>query len=148
MANILVIGASSGIGLELARQLSEDNELWTISRNEPDEVIGHHIQWDATSGDLPSDMLPDSLHGFVYCPGTIRLQPFERTTDQHFLDDLEVNLLGAVRAFRAALPSLKNAEQASCVFYSTVAVTTGMPMHSSIAAAKGAIEGLTRSLAA
>jgi NAD(P)-dependent dehydrogenase (short-subunit alcohol dehydrogenase family) len=34
------------------------------------------------------------------------------------------------------------------VLFSTVAVTTGMPMHASIASAKGAIEGLTRSLAA
>jgi NAD(P)-dependent dehydrogenase (short-subunit alcohol dehydrogenase family) len=148
MANILIIGASSGIGLELARQLAGDHDLWTTSRNKPDEVLGQHIQWDASSADFPADLLPDTLHGFVYCPGSIRLQPFDRTTDQHFLDDLEINVLGAVRAFRAALPALRKAEQGSAVFYSTVAVGTGMPMHSSIAAAKGAIEGLTRSLAA
>jgi NAD(P)-dependent dehydrogenase (short-subunit alcohol dehydrogenase family) len=148
MANFLIIGASSGIGLELARQLSEDHELWTTSRSLPEEVTGHHIEWEASSEEFPGDLLPESLDGFVYCPGSIRLQPFERTTDQHILDDLEVNLLGAVRAFRAALPALRKAGQASAVFYSSVAVTTGMPMHSSIAAAKGAIEGLTRSLAA
>ena len=116
MANILIIGASSGIGLELARQLSEDHELWTTSRSQPEEVIGHHIEWDVSSDDFPADLLPESLEGFVYCPGSIRLQPFDRTTDQHFLDDLEVNLLGAVRAFRAALPALRKAEQASAVF--------------------------------
>jgi NAD(P)-dependent dehydrogenase (short-subunit alcohol dehydrogenase family) len=147
VANILIIGASSGIGLELARQLSGNNALWTTSRNLADEVIGQHILWDA-SNDFPADLLPDTLDGFVYCPGSIRLQPFERSTDQHFLEDLDLNLLGGIRAFRAALPALKNAEKASAVFYSTVAVTTGMPMHSSIAAAKGAVEGLSRSLAA
>jgi NAD(P)-dependent dehydrogenase (short-subunit alcohol dehydrogenase family) len=49
---------------------------------------------------------------------------------------------------RAALPCLKAPDRASVVLFSTVAVTTGMPMHASIAAAKGAVEGLTRSLAA
>lgn len=34
------------------------------------------------------------------------------------------------------------------VLFSTVAVKTGMPFHASIASAKGAVEGLTRSLAA
>jgi len=43
---------------------------------------------------------------------------------------------------------MKKAGNASVVLFSTVAVQTGMPYHSSISAAKGAIEGLTRSLAA
>jgi NAD(P)-dependent dehydrogenase (short-subunit alcohol dehydrogenase family) len=46
------------------------------------------------------------------------------------------------------MPALKAAPQASVVLFSTVAVSTGMPMHASVAAAKGAVEGLTRSLAA
>ena len=65
-----------------------------------------------------------------------------------FREDFELNLLGAVRALKASMPALKAAPMASVVLFSTVAVTTGMPMHSSIAAAKGAVEGLTRSLAA
>ena len=42
----------------------------------------------------------------------------------------------------------KSALPSSIVLFSTVAVQTGMPFHASIASAKGAIEGLTRSLAA
>ena len=45
-------------------------------------------------------------------------------------------------------PKMKRADGASVVLFSTVAVQTGMGFHSSIAASKGAIEGLTRSLAA
>ena len=84
----------------------------------------------------------------MYCPGTIRLQPFDKINDQAYEDDFRVNLVGAVRAIGAALPALKAAEQASVVLFSTVAVTTGMPMHACVGAAKGAVEGLARSLAA
>ena len=56
--------------------------------------------------------------------------------------------MGAVKTLQAVLPLLQKSDQASIVFYSTVAVQTGMPFHASVAAAKGAIEGLTRSLAA
>ncbi len=49
---------------------------------------------------------------------------------------------------QAALPALNAAPQAAVVLFSTVAVSTGMPMHASVASAKGAVEGLTRSLAA
>ncbi len=56
--------------------------------------------------------------------------------------------MGAIRAIRACIPALRRANSASVVLFSTVAVTQGMLMHASVAAAKGAVEGLTRSLAA
>jgi len=65
------------------------------------------------------------------------------------LADFQINLLGAVKSIQACLPGLKKADSpASIVMFSTVAVETGMPFHASIASAKGAIEGLTRALAA
>ncbi|MGF1548113.1 MAG: SDR family NAD(P)-dependent oxidoreductase [Thiotrichales bacterium] len=108
----------------------------------------NHISWDATSGPIPREQLPNRLVGLVYCPGTIRLQHFERLNEEDFEEDWQVNLMGAVRALKGALPALKAAPAASVVLLSTVAVATGMPMHASVAAAKGAVEGLTRSLAA
>ncbi|MCF7984734.1 MAG: SDR family oxidoreductase, partial [Thiohalocapsa sp.] len=58
------------------------------------------------------------------------------------------NLLGAVRAIRGALCPLKRSENGDIVLFSTVAVQLGMPYHASVAAAKGAGEGLARALAA
>ncbi len=46
------------------------------------------------------------------------------------------------------LPLLKAAGNSAIVLFSTVAVKQGMPFHTSVAMAKGALEGLTRSLAA
>ena len=76
------------------------------------------------------------------------MKPFHRLIEEDFLNDLQVNLLGATRALQLALPALKKSPSASVVLFSTIAVKCGMPFHASIAAAKGAVEGLTRSLAA
>lgn len=88
------------------------------------------------------------VNGLVYFPGSITLKPFHRLTAEDFLDDFRVNCLGAVAAIQAALPALKAAGNASVVLFSTVAVAQGMPFHASIAAAKGAVESLAKSLAA
>jgi NAD(P)-dependent dehydrogenase (short-subunit alcohol dehydrogenase family) len=63
-----------------------------------------------------------------------------------FQSDFELNVLGAINSLHYYLPKLRTG--ASVVFMSTVAVQTGMPYHSSVAVSKGAIEGLTRALAA
>ena len=147
MRNVLLVGASRGIGTALADRLRADQTLYTASRGESD-AGDRHVHWDAASDSFPRDFLPDRLDGLVYCPGTINLKPFGRLTEEDYRADWEINFLGAVRALTAALPPLKAAGEASVVLFSSTAVSTGMPMHASVAAAKGAIEGLTRSLAA
>ena len=84
----------------------------------------------------------------LYCPGSINLKPFKSLKEQDYLNDFNINALGAVKIINNYLPNLKKAETSSLVFFSTVAVQTGMPYHASVAMAKGAVEGLTRSLAA
>jgi NAD(P)-dependent dehydrogenase (short-subunit alcohol dehydrogenase family) len=121
--------------------------VFTASRNTiPDAA--HHITIDITKEELQLDQLPDSLDGMVYCPGSINLKPFHRITDQEFMDEFNLNVMGAVRTVRSILPILKNSSASSIVFFSTIAAQQGMPFHASIATAKGALEGLTRSLAA
>jgi NAD(P)-dependent dehydrogenase (short-subunit alcohol dehydrogenase family) len=90
----------------------------------------------------------EPIHGIVYCPGTINLKPLRNLKTEDFLHDFEVNLLGAVKIINKYYNNLKGAGKASIVLFSTVAVQTGMPFHASIASAKGAVEGLTRTLAA
>jgi NAD(P)-dependent dehydrogenase (short-subunit alcohol dehydrogenase family) len=84
----------------------------------------------------------------VYCPGTINLKPFHRISIADFKQEMEVNFYGAIRLLQACLKGLKKSSSPSVVLYSTVAVQTGMGFHAGIASAKGAVEGLTRSLAA
>ncbi|MFM7194845.1 MAG: SDR family NAD(P)-dependent oxidoreductase, partial [Bacteroidota bacterium] len=93
-------------------------------------------------------IIPETLHGLVYCPGSINLKPFTRLTVDDFLNDFRQNVTGAVSLIQKALPALKKSGGASVVLFSTVAVKNGMPFHASVAASKGAVEGLVRSLAA
>lgn len=144
----LIIGASSGVGSALLKILKSDqHEIYTAGRREVVDSNGH-LFLDITNDELDTKQLPDSLDGLVYCPGSINLKPFHRISDQEFMDEFQLNVIGAIRTVRSTLALLKNSSQSSIVLFSTVAVQQGMPFHSSIASAKGALEGLTRSLAA
>jgi NAD(P)-dependent dehydrogenase (short-subunit alcohol dehydrogenase family) len=144
----LIVGASSGVGASLLNLLHADqHQIITASRRAVSDS-STHITLDVMHDDLDISQLPDSLDGLVYCPGSINLKPFHRITDQEFIEEFHLNVLGAIKIVRSVLPLLKNSQQASIVLFSTIAVQQGMPFHASIAAAKGALEGLTRSLAA
>ena len=148
--NILIVGGSSGIGLALAEHLSSQNTVYVASRSDKavQHLAVHHIRYDATQEELDVSRLPEQLHGFIYCPGSINLRPFKGLKLEAFQSDFEINVLGAVRSLKSVLGLLSASGDAAVVLYSTVAVQTGMPFHSSVASSKGAIEGLTRSLAA
>ena len=152
MANVLVVGGSRGMGRAITEQLLQQHHAVWLACREPESAADLHaavrFRWDACNEAFPVALLPERLHGLVYCPGTINLKPFGRLSAQDFYQDWQVNCLGAVTAIQASLPALKAAERASVVLFSSVAAQTGLNFHASIAAAKGAVEGLTRALAA
>ena len=148
--NILLIGGSHGIGFEIAHELYKHHNIFIASRTS--ENLGNlevtHIPYDASKDEIDTTLLPEQLDGFVYCPGTINLKPFKMLSPKVFEDDMNINFMFLVKIVHSLLPKLKNSKQASLVFFSTVAVKVGMPFHTSIAAAKGAIEGFAKALAA
>jgi NAD(P)-dependent dehydrogenase (short-subunit alcohol dehydrogenase family) len=149
--NYLVIGGSSGIGLELVKKLlKEGNDVYAASRHKGDlPAEAKFIELDVLENiDGLKSALPETIDGLAYCPGTINLKPFARLKEEDFLNDYKVNVLGAVKVIQAVISNLKNSTSGSIVLFSTVAVQQGMGFHASIASAKGAIEGLTKSLAA
>lgn len=147
MGNYLIIGASSGIGKEIKTILRNQNETVLVASRENKSNDPDFFSLDVTKPDFFPE-LDYTLNGLVYCPGTITLKPFRSLKEDDFLKDFEINLLGAFRVLQKYLPLLQKSEKASIVLFSTVAVGLGLPYHASIASAKGAIEGLTRSLAA
>jgi len=148
MKNILLIGGSHGIGLSLAKELQKNHNVFVASRTNEElknlEVT--HIPFDVTTDSLEASSLPDEIDGFAYCPGSINLKPFKMMSLDTFHEDMQLNFFSLVKAVKVIIP--KMVEGSSMVFFSTVAVGTGMPFHTSVAAAKGAIEGFAKSMAA
>lgn len=147
--NILLIGGSSGIGLEIANNLAKKNKVIVASRNkgELNDDIKHY-EFNVLKDNIEDLDLPQELHGLVFCPGSINLKPFKMLKQKDFEEEMNLNFFSLVKVVQSLLPKIKNAENSSLVFFSTVAVKVGMPFHTSIAAAKGAIEGFAKSLAA
>ena len=149
--NIFIVGGSSGIGLSLIKQISSKNNIYSASRNDNNlnEYNVKHIKYDSVNDlEIDTSILPEKIDGFVYCPGSINLRPFNTLKIESFLEDYIINFLGAIKSLKIILPLMQKSDNSSIVFFSTVALSTGMPFHSSISSSKGAIEGLTRSLAA
>ena len=147
----LVVGHSSGIGLALTRlALDAGHSVIGISRRASGITLPRFSerQSDVLDCDFAALDLPDVLDGVAYCPGSLNLKSFRALKEQDVLDDFRVSVLGAVRVLQASTIALKAGRQPGVVLFSTVAVRQGMPFHASVAMAKGAVEGLTRSLAA
>lgn len=150
--NILIVGGSSGIGLKLVSALSAQGaSIFNLSRtsNEhwPPDI--KHLPFNVLADTVPAaGFLPEKLDGLVYLPGSINLKSFNRLTPNDFFTDYQINVLGAVKVLQYSLMALKCSANASVVLMSSVAATVGISFHASIAAAKGAINGLTLSLAA
>jgi NAD(P)-dependent dehydrogenase (short-subunit alcohol dehydrogenase family) len=151
MKNILIIGGSSGIGAALAKQLTGEGHqvfsTWCTTEKTP-HPSEQTFQFDVLKDELDDSKIPDAIDALVYCPGSINLRPFSRIKPEDFTKDFELQVNGGIRVLQKVLPKLKKGNDPNVLFFSTVAVQNGFNFHTQVATSKGAIEGLTRSLAA
>ena len=147
MRKIVIVGGSKGIGEAIVNSLVDKNKVVNISRSaplQPHANLTHH-NCNILTDDLPEIEEIDTL---IYCPGSINLKPISRLKLNDFREDFEINVVGAVKTIQQYLPKLKKGDKPSILLFSTVAAKLGMPYHASVAAAKSAVEGLTKSLGA
>jgi NAD(P)-dependent dehydrogenase (short-subunit alcohol dehydrogenase family) len=151
MSTFLVVGGSSGIGLQVTNQLAAAGHTVHATYNTNSIASTGNIHYhniNVLDENINVDFLPASIEGIVYCPGAISLRPFNRIPSDDFIKDYNLQVVGAVKVIQAALPRLKESKNGSIVLFSTVAVQVGLNFHSLVASSKGAIEGLTKALAA
>jgi len=157
----LVIGGTSGIGLALsgrlaargARVVATGRDRARMEALDPVQGVERRVLADAADFEPLDDLLKElageeeaRLSGVVNCAGSILLRPAHLTSADDLADTLRQNLVTAFSVVRAAGRHLP--EGGSVVLFSTAAVRLGLAAHEAIAAAKGGVEGLTRSAAA
>ena len=154
----IIYGGSGGIGSAIATRLADQGAAIHLVARDKDRLAAVADQTRATF--TPADVTDleaaaaateaagDTVSGLVFAVGSINLKPLGRLSEDDFLNDFRLNALSAANVIQAALPAMRKAGSASVVLFSTVAVQQGFPAHASVAMAKGAVEGLTRALAA
>lgn len=155
----LIFGATGGVGAALARRLVKAGEDVFLAARDEDALKTLADELDAPS--RPCDVLDTAeieaaveaaaehgdLSGLAFCVGSIDLAPLRRTGRDMVRKTFELNAVSAAEALRCADPHLKK-NKGSAVLFSTVAVGQGFVSHAAISMAKGAVEGLTRAVAA
>ncbi len=159
-APVVILGGSGGIGSALAERLLAGGEaVHLIARNRDRlEAMSTRLDGapftvcdvtdlDALRRTVSAIADNDGIGGLAYCVGSIVLKPLKRLKAEDLLDAFSLNAVGAAVAVQAAEGALR-ASRGAVVFFSTVAAGSGFANHTPIAMAKGAVEALTRSLAA
>lgn len=158
-APFIIMGSHGGIGWRLTEKLADDgHSVFATARDEQtiSNLAGYETVHTASLDVLDAEAVEhtiasadsgDGIQGLAYCIGSIDLKPFKSASDDAYTQAYELNVLGAVRALRAAEKGLKKSG-GSVVLFSTIAVQQGFANHTVISSAKGAIEGLTKALAA
>ena len=158
MSKYLIFGATGSIGAKLAEELYKSNkEIHLIGRDDDElQKLSSKLNCDYTV----LDVLNDNISGFVkdkfkdikvsgiaYCVGSIDLKPLKISKKEDFQKCLDLNFFPVVEIIKTLQENLKK-NNGSIVLFSTVAVRKGFTNHAIISSTKGAIEGLTVSLAA
>lgn len=160
-APILIFGGTGGVGLALARRIvAQGQPVFIAARAEARlrqcaHELGSQCRFAvcdvldpaSVARTVASAAVGDRLAGLAFCVGSIVLKPLKRATAEDFLSTFALNAVAPALAVQAGEAALRKAHGA-VVLFSTVAAQSGFPNHAVIAAAKGAVEALTRSLAA
>ena len=159
MSKTIIFGATGQIGQAVARQLvAEGRSVHLVGRDSQAlsklavELGANHSLFDLAEPDTISKAVQEAstdgaLEGLVWAVGSILLKPLAKLSVSDFQHTYHINVIGAALAAQAAQQFLKIGK-GSMVFFSSVAATQGFTNHAAISAAKAAVEGLAKALAA
>jgi NAD(P)-dependent dehydrogenase (short-subunit alcohol dehydrogenase family) len=155
---ILILGATGAVGAALARRVAarglrpallarDAGRLAALAAEIPGSIAIPADVEDAAALRAAVAAAGTPLAGLAYCVGSIALKPLKRVTEADMLGAFRLNALGAMLSVQAAQDALA-AGRGAVVLFSSIAARAGFTNHAAIAAAKGAVEGLTVALAA
>jgi NAD(P)-dependent dehydrogenase (short-subunit alcohol dehydrogenase family) len=155
----IIVGGTSAIGQAIAsRARARGEEIFLIGRDAPQlEAAANSLDAKFAVADVMDEAAlavaikqaceGADVAGLAVCVGSIDLKPLRQVTGDAMVEAFRLNAVVPAIAVREAAAALK-AAKGSVVLFSTIAVAQGFAMHAVVSAAKGAVEGLTRALAA
>lgn len=152
----LVTGGGSGIGAAVTRELTARGARVAALDLSPSPVPEGVLGIEADVGDDESVRVAvgrvidtyGRLDIVVNNAGVSAQGTVADNSDEEWHQVFDVNVLGAVRVSRAALPHLRRSPAAAIVNVASVAATAGMPQRALYSATKGALQSLTMAMAA
>ena len=154
---IIILGGSGTIGSGIAREIYSNGFIpHLIGRNKQSlNELSVELNCSYSLVDVLNtkelknclENIKGEIFGLAYCIGSIDLKSLHLTTEEEYINSYKLNTLGAIISVQSLLPNLKK-NNGSILFYSSIAVQQGFANHSIIASSKGALEGVTLSLAA
>ncbi len=151
-----VTGGASGIGAAVVRVLQDRGARVAVLDLDPigvpEGVLGVEadVSDDASVRDAVDTVVQalGRLDVLVNNAGIGAQGTVADNDDDEWRRVFEVNVLGVVRASRAALPHLRRSPAAAIVNTGSIAATAGLPQRAAYSASKGAVAALTRAMAA
>lgn len=161
---VVVVGASSGIGRETAVRLAgRGAKVLVAARSEPGlislvaEIVAHAGEATYVVCDVADPRqvqavakAAENVYGqidtWVNVAATSAYAKFEDTTPEEFRRITEINYLGQVHGFLAALPALRRTGGGALIAVSSVEALVSLPLHSAYSASKHAVEGMVDAL--
>jgi 2-keto-3-deoxy-L-fuconate dehydrogenase len=152
----LVTGGASGIGRSTAELLAARGARVAVLDLDPSSVAEPLLGFkadvtdDASVREAVSAAVAElgGLDILVNNAGIGAQGTVEDNDDAEWHRVLDVNLVGMVRAARAALPHLRGSSHAAIVNTCSIAATAGLPQRALYSATKGAVYSLTLAMAA
>ena len=154
---IIIIGGSGSIGSSIAKEVkSQGLEPHLIGRNITSlksvsaELNCLYDIVDVTNTTKLKECLTsysDNVYGLVYCVGSINLKSINLVNEDDYIESFKINTVGAALSIKYLKDVLKK-NNGSILLFSSIAAQQGFVNHSIVSSSKGAIEGLTLSLAA
>ncbi len=157
---VLITGGTGGIGSDVARRVVAAGGRVALVARDPDRLAALGAELGAAT--YACDVLDydafgavvqrvesevGEIDGVVNAVGSVMLRPLHATSLADWRATYEINATSAFVVLRHVLPLMMRRKRGSVVLFSTVAATAGLQNHESIAAAKSAVEGLTRTAA-
>jgi 3-oxoacyl-[acyl-carrier protein] reductase len=150
--SIVITGASKGIGRAVADPLAEQG--WSVigvARSSPQHFPGVFIETDLADQNQTDALANDlatrgDVFGIVNNVGLVRRETIGAVDFEVFTAVMDLNVRPALQLTQALLPNMRSARYGRIINVTSL-VTRGLPFASSYAAAKAALESLTRTMA-